>query len=203
MNEHRLALPAVDGHVTLSPEDAQALDDATVALQRANIERLLDEKRLADDEEKARLYNPDGNHRTFAKLQRAARRATRQLRNEQDKALRAFAKSRGMRQLIVWGSSFNWGLFSLRDDDYSKQWCEICGTGCERDRDGHGHSFDHKNGLAIPGKRQLHAILAHTRHPFEKVAAFATAVRLDVEHIGWSWHGPEFTAVLFTRGRKS
>jgi hypothetical protein len=189
-----------DGVVTLSPDDAQALADATVALQRANIERLAHQKRLTADEAKERLYNPDGNTRTFAKLERAASRAARQLRHEQDKALRAFAKSRGVRLLIVFGTSANWGLFSLRDDDHSKQWCEICGTGCERDRDGHSHSFDHKNGLAIPGKRQLHALLVHTRHPFEKVAAFAADVRLNVECIGWSWHGPDYTAVLFTKG---
>jgi hypothetical protein len=192
-----------DGDVTLSPDDAQALADAIVALQRANIESLAHQKRLTAADAKERLYNPDGNSRTFAKLERAARRAARQLHHEQAKVLRTFAKSRDMRQLIVCGTSANWGLFSLRDDDHSKQWCEICGTGCERDGDGHGHSFDHKNGLAILGKRQLQALLAHTRHPFEKVAAFAMDVRLDVEHIGWSWHGPEYTAVLFTRQERS
>ena len=51
-------------------------------------------------------------------------------------------------------------------------------SGWKCDGNGHGHSFDHKNGLAIPGKRQLQALLAHTRHPFEKVAAFATDVSL-------------------------
>jgi hypothetical protein len=36
MNEHRLPFPAADGHVTLAPEDAQALADATAAQRRAS-----------------------------------------------------------------------------------------------------------------------------------------------------------------------
>jgi hypothetical protein len=200
MTKQRIAFPADDGHVTLSAEDAQALADATTALQRVNIERLAFEKTAADHAARAWSKSGDGSHRTFAKLERDARRAARQLHHEQDKVLRAFAKSRGWRLLILLGSSFNWDLLSLRDDDYSKPWCELCGAGCELHGDGHGHSFNYKNGLAIPGKRRLQALLVHTRHPFEKVAAFATDVRLNVECIGWSWHGPDYTAVLFTRG---
>jgi hypothetical protein len=188
MNLESIHPTAADANVNISPDDAQALADATVALQRAEIERLLTEETVAK-----RASMERGHWKEF-------QRARRSRRHAQDTALRAFARSRGMRPIQILGSSFNWGLFSLRDDDYSKQWCEICGAGCELDGNGHGHSFDHKNGLAIPGKRQLQALLAHTRHPFEKVAAFATDVRLDVECIGWSWHGPHYIAVLFTRG---
>jgi len=190
----------LDGVVTLSPQDAQALTDATASLRRASIERLVFEKTAAVDAAVAWWKIGDGSHRTFAKLERVARRAKRQLRHEQDAQLREFARSRGMRLISCLGSSFNWGVFSLRDDGYSKQWCEICGTGCEIEGDDHGHSFDHKNGLALQGKPGLHALLVHTGQPFEKLAAYATDVRLDVEHIGWSWHGPDYTAALLTRG---
>jgi hypothetical protein len=193
MTIQRIPFAADDGHVTLSPDDAQALADATMALQRANIERLLAEETVAKLTSMER-----GQWKEF-------QRARRSLRHAQDAALRAFAHSRGMRPISILGSSFNWDLLSLRDDDYSRNWCELCGTGCQRGyrESEHGNSFNHKDGLAkIVGKRKLHAILAHTRHSFEKVAAFATDVRLNVEHIGYSWHGADYIAVLFTRGAK-
>jgi hypothetical protein len=199
MNTQSIHPTAADANVNnISPDDAQALADATVALQRANIERLAHQSRLAADEAKTRLHTPDGDYRSFAKLDRAARRAARQLRHEQDKTLKAFAKSRGWRAYIVGGSSSNWGLLSLRDDDYSRTWCELCGHACESE---HAYGFKYNTGLRVTGKHgRLFAVLVHTRHSFEKVAAYAAAVRLDVEHIGWSWHGADYTAVLFTRG---
>jgi hypothetical protein len=202
MNENILTATGCDIHVSLSAEDAQALADATAALQRAKIERLASEKTAAVRAAVEWFKTGDGSRHTCAKLDRAARRAQRQLRHAQDAQLKFFARSRGMRPITVLGSSFNWSVFSLRDDDHSKQWCEICGTGCEREDDGHGHSFDHKNGLAMVGKSGLHALLVHTGQPFEKLAAYAADVRLHVEHIGWSWHGPDYTAALLTRGAK-